>query len=170
GGNHLAEEGLPDPLDLAAAGALQARDRAGAGLGAGGLAGLAGHGRSDLDRLPRSEHRLVELEVDHDLEVCTPRRAAGPAATATEGAAAAEERLEDVVDPARAEAGGSARADALGAEAVVALPLLGVREHLVGLSDLLEALSGLRIRVRVGVQLTGEAAVRLLDLVGGRVR
>jgi hypothetical protein len=53
------------------------------------------------------------------------------------------------------------------AEAVVQAPALGVGHHLVGLDQLLEAL--LRrltvLGVLVGVQLEGELAVRLLDLV-----
>src|SRR4029078_6956134 len=54
------------------------------------------------------------------------------------------------------------------AEAVVLLALLGVREHVVGLLDLLEALLRLGVaRVPVGVQLAGELAVGALDLVVG---
>jgi hypothetical protein len=48
---------------------------------------------------------------------------------------------------------------------VVDLALVGVREHLVGLGELLEALLGLRVvRVGVRVRLAGEAAEGLLDL------
>ena len=53
---------------------------------------------------------------------------------------------------------------------VVAPPLLGIREDLVGLVDLLEALGGRSVsRVLVGVVLAGQAPVRLLDRlrVGG---
>ena len=46
------------------------------------------------------EDRLLEGEVDHELEVGAPRRARRAAATPAEGTASAEERLEDVVDPA----------------------------------------------------------------------
>ena len=49
------------------------------------------------------------------------------------------------------------------------LALLRVGEHLVGDPDLLEPLLRLRVRVDVRVQLTGETAVRLLDLLLGRV-
>ncbi len=51
---------------------------------------------------------------------------------------------------------------------VVHLALLGVRQHLVGRGDLLEALLRLGVRVDVGVQLPGQPAVGLLDLVGRR--
>ena len=84
---------------------------------------------------------------------------------------AAEEGLEDVVD--RAEAG-AARREAAGAQALVAVGVvgaapLGVGEHLVGLGRLLELLLGLGVVVvDVGVQLAGEAAEGVLDLGLGR--
>ena len=54
------------------------------------------------------------------------------------------------------------------AAAVVALALLGIAEDVVGLGDLLEALLGAGLLVRVRVVLAGELAVRLLDvLLGG---
>ncbi len=53
---------------------------------------------------------------------------------------------------------------------VVLLALLGIAEHVVGLGDLLEArLRLLVVRVAVGVVLTRELAVGLLDLLGGRL-
>ena len=56
-----------------------------------------------------------------------------------------------------------------GAGLVVLAPLLLVREHPVGLGHRLEAGLGLRVAgVGVRVQLAGELAVRLLDLVLGR--
>src|SRR3954465_12943682 len=48
----------------------------------------------------------------------------------------------------------------VGSEPVVALALLGVAKHLVGLGDLLEAVLGALILVDVGVVLAGGAAVR----------
>ena len=52
------------------------------------------------------------------------------------------------------------------AELVVGLALLGVGQHLVGLSGFLELLLGSRIaRVSVGVVLQRELPIRLLDLV-----
>ena len=93
---------------------------------------------------------------------------AGPRAGRSRSvAAAAEEGLEDVVD--RAEAG-AARVEAAGAQALVAVGVvgaapLGVGEDLVGLGRLLELLLGLGVVVvDVGVQLAGEAAEGLLDL------
>ena len=56
--------------------------------------------------------------------------------------------------------------DALGTEAVVAAPTLGVAQDLVGNGDLLEASLGLGVTVvGVGVQLAGAGAVGPLDLV-----
>ena len=89
---------------------------------------------------------------------CRRRRAPGAAAEA-ERAAAAEEGLEDVVD--RAE-GGAARVEAAGAQALVAVGVvgatpLGVGEDLVGLGRRLELLLGLGVVVvDVGVQFAGE--------------
>ena len=51
------------------------------------------------------------------------------------------------------------------AAAVVALALLGIAEDVVGLGDLLEALLGAGVLVRVRVVLARELAVGLLDLV-----
>ena len=79
-----------------------------------------------------AEHRLFEGEVEHGFGVGAAHRSAASAA-ATEPSA--EERLEDVADSA-AEEVASVRAAAAtntsGAEHVVALPLLGIRERLVG--------------------------------------
>ena len=83
----------------------------------------------------------------------------------------AEERGEEVgeaaeVERARLEA---AAAQARVAEAVVELARLGVREHLVRLDDLAEALLGVRRLGDVGMQLAREPAEGALDLVGARV-
>jgi hypothetical protein len=86
-------------------------------------------------------------------------------------ATAPEERLEDVLDAAEPTA---ARAPAAGTQAIVAegvvrLPLLGVRQHLVGLRRLLELLLGFGVvLVDVGMELARNPAERLLDLgLGG---
>src|SRR5690606_36779617 len=56
------------------------------------------------------------------------------------------------------------------AHLVVLAPLLGVGQHRVGLGDLLESLLGLGIvGIGVGMVLLGELAIRLLDVLGGRV-
>jgi hypothetical protein len=54
-------------------------------------------------------------------------------------------------------------------EAVVELAPLGVREHLVRLDDLAEALLGVGRLGDVGVQLAREPAKRALDVVAARV-
>ena len=83
--------------------------------------------------------------------------------------AAAEERLEDVLDRSEPASGRKpARAKALVAVGVVGAAPLGVGEHLVGLRRGLELLLGLGVvGVDVGVQLAGEAAEGALHL--GRV-
>src|SRR5262249_18744648 len=67
-------------------------------------------------------------------------------------------------------AGAGETLDALGAEGVIALPLLGVREHAVGLVQLLDALFGLGVvGVRIRMDLAGLPAVGPLDLLRARV-
>src|SRR5262249_38045302 len=75
------------------------------------------------------------------------------------------EGLEDLLKAPEA-ARLSALAHAGVAELVVDLALLGVAEDFVRLGRLLEALLGLRVvLVAVGMELEGELAIRLLDLV-----
>ena len=110
----------------------------------------------------RPEHRLLERRCR--------RRPPGPGRAAvrarrrgrpaTERALAAEEGVEQVVEATPAEdvldPRPGAGVDARLAEAVVAGPLVGVGQHLVGPGDLLEPLGGGRVvRVGVGVQLAG---------------
>jgi hypothetical protein len=61
--------------------------------------------------------------------------------------------------------GEAAAAEARVAVAVVQLPRLRVREHLVGLGHLAEPLLGVRRRRDVGMQLAREPSERLLDLL-----
>ena len=84
--------------------------------------------------------------------------------------ALAEERVHDVGErealalPERRRR----RAQRVAAE-VVHLALLRVAQHVVGARDLLEALLRRLVGVDVGVQLAGQRAVGLLDLLGARV-
>jgi hypothetical protein len=127
-------------------------------------------------------HGVLERQVEVGLEIASPLRAA-PTAGATRPAerlAAAEEVAEQVVEVEAGVERGAARTEAAAApaeagerpgghhlaDAVVLLALLGVRQHRVGLADLLEALLGLRVvGTGVGVQLAGQLAVRLGDLL-----
>ena len=169
-GDHLPEDRLAHPLHLAGAPALVAGDRLGAAARAGGLAGVAGH---------RGAHRHGVLAAEHRLGRTRGRRrprgrrpgAARPARRPPPAErAAAEERLEDVADAADRRRTGrptGAAVDALGPERVVAAPLLGVGQHLVGVGDLLEPGLGLGVAgAGVGVELAGQAPVGALDLLG----
>ena len=110
-----------------------------------------------------TEHDILQVESDADervLAAFTPRARSARPGTPT----AAEERLEDVAEPAEA-ARSPAERRAVAAQ-VVPLPLLGVAQHVVGVRHELEAFGCLFARVHVGVQLPRESAVGLLDLVG----
>ena len=175
--DHLPQQTLANPLHLAAASAVAARD----GLCPGARAGPAtvgaddGQLQGDIDLI--AEHGLFEGDVGDDLEVLTARGArgtTGPSA-AERALTAAEERLEDVAEAAteqvlRRRATATVGAPHAGlAVAVVARPLVVVGEHLVGRRDLLEAFGTCGVAgIGVGVQLTGPLAVRLLDLVHAR--
>src|SRR3546814_14487009 len=95
------------------------------------------------------------------------------AAAASATALAAEEGVHDVGEgeaSALAEAAGAAHSSAEGVTAaVIGGTLLRIAEHLVGQRDLFEALLCLRVRVDVGVQLSGQFAVGLLDRIRPRV-
>ena len=141
----------------------------GAGRGALARAGRADHGGVHHQLPGRPERAFGEVEVDPDGGVAAP---AGAAARPPRARAGAEERVHDVAErepgaePARP--GRPGPGERVGPQ-VVHLALLRVGEHLVGLRDLLEPLLGLRVRVDVRVQLTGQPPVSLLDLVRVRV-
>ncbi len=142
-------------------------------------------------------HPCAAAEVG-EVDVLEP---AGRAAAAERGAASlgfAEELAEEVAEaaqvlgragavcPARsarcaAEAGPVGRAAGpeagvlvglpVGSQLVVLLPLLRIGQDRLGLVGLLEAFLGIRILVRVRVELAGQLAIGLLDLgLGGRLR
>ena len=107
-----------------------------------------------------------ELDLEHGGEIGSPP---APLAAAEQNLVAEEggEEVGEVseVDMARLEA---AAAQACVAVAVVQRARLALREHLVCLDDLLEARLGVRRLGDVGMELTREAAKRLLDLRIGR--
>jgi hypothetical protein len=156
--DHAAEERAHLALHLPRAAADVAHDRGRAGLAARALAGAAEHRRVDRDLALRAEDHVAQLDVDADHGVVAALGAR--AGTPLPGAEAAEEGLEDVAEAAR-----PARA----AAQVVALPLVRIAQHVVGVGDVLEALSGLLAGVHIGVQLPRKPAVRLLDLIGRRI-
>ena len=93
-----------------------------------------------------------------------PRAAMPPKRSSPKNAESRSERLAKSKSVGRKPAG----AQALVSVAVVELPRLGLREHLVGLGDLAEPLLGVRVVGDVGMQLPRERAERLLDLVARR--
>ena len=160
--------------DDAAALAVGARAGRGAGLGAAAAADVTGRldldGHADLD----ARERVVERDPDARLEVgaALGRGRAGTLAATEERAEVAEQvgQVAEVdVLVARAARPEPLPRRACRAVAVVRLPLLLVGEDVVRGLHVLEPLLGRRVvRVPVRVQLAGELAVRLLDLVVGR--
>src|SRR2546430_943177 len=124
------------------------------------------HGRAVERVVERDPH--ARFEIDATLRP----RPLWPAAPAPEEAAEPAEQIRevteiDVLDPNVPEAAERPRAGLT--ERVVLLALLRVREQVVRRLDVLEALLGGGVSgVAVGMELSRQLAVRLLDLVLGR--
>src|SRR5260221_6040019 len=158
-GRHVheaAEHRLLDLTDLALAAAGRAGRHLRAPLGTVAAARLAGLEARDLDDPLATADRVDELELDLHAQVGAAHRAALTAAHL-----AAEERVEQVVDP---EADRSVGAP----EHVVALAALGVRQDLVGLGHFLEADGRIVGRVDIRVVLARELPIGAPDVVLGR--
>src|SRR5439155_4989673 len=131
-------------------------------------AALSAHsGAGHVDRAFRTEDRFLERDLDvHAQVIAALRSGASPPSGAT-----AEEHVEEVEGGIEGERTEVRRHPVGGVpERVVALPLLRVAEHRVGLADLFEALLGLLVPVvAVGVVLHRQLAVRRAQLLGGGV-
>src|SRR4051794_3695750 len=165
------EHALALRLDAAAV-ADRADLRRGSRPGAGAAARRARRVGRDGHRHLGALDRLLERQRDGRLQIL----AALGDRLGARGAPAAgvEDARQDVRE--RAEVRGAARraaraapAERIGAgehaAAVVLLALLGIAQDVVGLGDLLEAVLGSGVLVRVRVILARELAVRLLDVV-----
>ena len=116
------------------------------------------------DLLGGAEGSVLQGDIDGHLLVLAATHARGGALRGR-SEAAAEHGLENVGESAEAGARTrSATAQRIGTADVVHLTLLGIRERLVGNGELLESFLGVGAGV-VGVELTRELAVGLLDLV-----
>src|SRR5215469_5904501 len=144
-------------------------DTAGYGVrsGRGPLAGTGrAHDGGVDDEFPcRTERALGQVQVDPDGGVPPAPR---PAARTARRGPAAKEGVHEVAEreAGRAETSpaGSGPGERVRPE-VVHLALLRVGQHLVRLGDLLEPLLQRRVGVHVGVQLAGQTAIGLLNLV-----
>ena len=104
GGDHLAEDRLAHPADLAGAAAVGAgRRRACPARRRVASQSSQATAVRTVTGVLAAEHRLLEVEVDDDLEVGAPRRTASGRRRRRRRAAAAEERVEDVAEAAAAE-------------------------------------------------------------------
>ncbi len=151
--------------DDTAAVAPRAGLRSGSGRRAGAVAGVAGELERHRHRHLQAAQRVVERHPHLDLDVGAALAAVRFGAAAP---AAAEEAAEEVaeVEVGEVDVGGT-RAAVAGAEGVVLLALVRLAQHVVGLLDLLELRLRRRVaRIAVGVVLTRELAIRLLQLVG----
>ena len=151
-------------LDLTAAAAHAAGDGTGPGGRARAAAGVAALEPRDAQLRLHSEGRLLE----RDPQVVSKIRAGAPAAAA--GATAEAEDVSQDVREVGEDRGVEAAAGRSGLvpEAVVALPLVGIREHGVRVGRLLELLLGGAVaRVAIGVVADGQLAIRRLDLLQG---
>ena len=175
-----------DPLALSLDAAALA-DRAdlgrGAGLGAGAVAGRARLRGRHRQRHLRAVDGLVELS-ETSVSRSRPRCGGRPLRTsprpprpAVPAVPALPNRLESMSPKPPVNWPGSKPPPAgppppnpNGLGPVVGLALVGIREHVVGLGDLLEALLGLLVaRIAVRVVLARQLAVGLLDLLVGGV-
>ena len=138
GGHHVAEQRAHGALDLSASAADVAGDGSGAWLTAGALAGLAHDRGVDLDVTVGAEDDVLEVHLDAQQRVLAALLAGSRAAAAL--TAAAEEGLEDVAEAC--EAAVEPAHTAAAAAVVVVLALTGVAQHVVGVGDVLEPLSG----------------------------
>src|SRR5207244_8512091 len=167
--DELAKDRLLHAADLAAALALGALGPLAAWLHAATRATRAIGVLGQADLFARAEDRLFEREMQVITQVLTALNALARAALAWR----AEERLEQILNGQPDEvaevnrAGAAAALERGVAIAIVGAALFGVRQHLVGLSGLLEALGGFGRIVAIRVKLQGQAAVGLLDVVVG---
>ena len=163
-GLHASKERVLDLRDETGTVASRALLGGGARLAHRAVAGVAQNVRLEGDFLGGAECCVLEGDVDGDLLVLAASHARGRALRG--GAEAAGEHGLENVGEAR-EGGAPTRAAAaqgVGAADVVHLALLGVGEGLVGDRQLLEGFLRVGARV-VGVELTRQLAVRLLNLV-----
>ena len=99
GGDHLAQDRLADPADLAGTLAVAAVIGRGAGPGPDARAGLAGLGQADGQLVVHPEHRLGELQVDGRLGVLAlAGPASGPRRPYRPSRRRPEERVEEVAE------------------------------------------------------------------------
>ena len=166
-GADLAEERALDLLHLAATVAGLAGHRARSRCGTAAAADVAQDGGVDLQLTGDPEGRLGELDLEpHERVLAATGARTRSTALGAAGTLAAEEGVHDVGEREPSSLARTAATERISAQ-VVHPALLGVGEDVVGGGDLLEPVLGRGVGVHVGVQLTGETAVRLLDL--GRV-
>src|SRR5690606_38270018 len=138
---------------LAVAVAGGAVDRRGTRFRAAAVAGLAGDRGGNADAHAGAAYRLFQAEVEGVAEVGAALNVAAAAGAAVVRAAGAPLHVHAIV-----------------AELVVGRPLLRVRQHVVSLVRLLEALFRLRVaRVAVRVVLHRHPPVGLLQLLLGSI-
>ena len=167
-----AERGPCGPAHLACTTTGATGGGTAAGLGTTATAGVAGFQVRNLDFLFLTEDRLLEIDREVVAEVIPLLGTLAPLPTAASAAPRASETLEEGFEQVGKAAhvthigcpGGSAQPSLT--ELVVAGAGLGIAEHLIGPTDLLETVFRSGILVDIGVILPRHAPVSALQRVG----
>ena len=175
-GDHLAQDRLAHPAQLARPLAFGTADGRRARPGPGTLTRVAVDRRLDLHLAGHAEDGLLEGEAQDHLGVRSRHRPGPSAPPAARGSAhPVEERVEQVAQAAgervaRGPAAGTRTEDPLGPVPVVAGTALGVLQDLVGQADLLEPLgTAVVVLVGVGMELAGLGPIGPLELLVGGI-
>ncbi len=167
--DELPEDVLRDPPHEPGAAAGGALPGTRARLGSASRAALARNPNLDGNRRREAGERFIQVDLDDGVEIGAAGRPTGARRGSTEEILA-EERGKDVREVAEVRKAGleASAPEARVPEAVVQRAALRIREHLVRLGNLPEALLGVRRGRHVRMELACEGAKRLLDLdLGG---
>lgn len=169
-GLHTAKETVDHLDDTASAFTLRAGLELCAILGTGAMAMRTFAVFLELDVLLHASHNIGQRDLDTDADVRTTLAtftlSTEETAEAATASFATKEAIEDIERIEATTAKAAAHARIVETKLVVTLAFVGIAEHLVGLSTLLEFLLGLFIAgILVGVIFDGELAISTLDFV-----
>ena len=137
-------------------------------LGAAAVAARASDGDLERHLARRPARGLDEVDLHSGGDVCAAATAGAPGDPEEVVSEERSEQIGQIADIERRRPEAAAPQTGV-TEAIVKLAPLGVRQHLVRLDDLAEALFGVRLLRDVGMELSCVPAKRTLDLVWTRV-